>query len=331
MSIIKYKNCFISHTASAVGKAEADGPLGSMFDLLERDAYFGEPSWEKAESELLRRTINILLKKSQKAPENIDLLLGGDLLNQCTASSFAVSGLKIPFLGLYGACSTAAEALLVGCRFCSGGDMRRVIAFAGSHFCSSERQFRFPLEYGNQRTPTAQCTVTGAGAFLIDADNNCGVEICEGLVGKIVDNGVKDSANMGAAMATAAVDTILRYFDESGKSAQDFDYIVTGDLGSEGFALAEELLCRCGFDHCGRLVDCGMLIYDRKEQDVNAGGSGCGCSASVTAAYFFNKLRKKEINSFLLIGTGALLSPKTVLQKNSIPSIAHLVHFRRTF
>ena len=209
--------------------------------------------------------------------------------------------------------------------------MRRVIAFAGSHFCSSERQFRFPLEYGNQRTPTAQCTVTGAGAFLIDADNNCGVEICEGLVGKIVDNGVKDSANMGAAMATAAVDTILRYFDESGKSAQDFDYIVTGDLGSEGFALAEELLGRCGFDHCGRLVDCGMLIYDRKEQDVNAGGSGCGCSASVTAAYFFNKLRKKEINSFLLIGTGALLSPKTVLQKNSIPSIAHLVHFRRTF
>ena len=136
---------------------------------------------------------------------------------------------------------------------------------------------------------------------------------------------------MGAAMATAAVDTILRYFDESGKSAQDFDYIVTGDLGSEGFALAEELLGRCGFDHCGRLVDCGMLIYDRKEQDVNAGGSGCGCSASVTAAYFFNKLRKKEINSFLLIGTGALLSPKTVLQKNSIPSIAHLVHFRRTF
>ena len=330
MAILQYQGCYISHTASTVGKIEAEGPLGTCFDLIERDPYFGEESWEKAESEMVHRTLNVLLKKAGKTPDDIDLILGGDLLNQCTASTFAVSELKIPFLGLYGACSTAAESLLIGSRFCCSGQTKRAIAFAGSHFCSSERQFRFPLEYGNQKTPTAQCTVTGAGAFLIDTEEDRGVEVCEGLVGRIVDNGVKDANNMGAAMAPAAVDTILRYFDESGHKAEDFDCIVTGDLGAEGEEIAEVLLKKCGFDPQGRMTDCGMLIFDREKQDVNAGGSGCGCSATVTASYFYPKLRSGEIRDMLLIGTGALLSPRTVLQKESIPSVAHLVHLRRT-
>lgn len=330
MAILQYQGCYISHTASTVGRIEAEGPLGACFDLIERDPYFGEESWEKAESEMVHRTLNVLLKKAAKKPEEIDLILGGDLLNQCTASTFAVSELKIPFLGLYGACSTAAESLLIGSRFCCGGQTKRAIAFAGSHFCSSERQFRFPLEYGNQKTPTAQCTVTGAGAFLIDTEDDRGVEVCEGLIGRIIDNGVKDANNMGAAMATAAVDTILRYFNESGRNAEDFDCIVTGDLGAEGKEIAEVLLKKCGFDPKGRLTDCGMLIFDREKQDVNSGGSGCGCSATVTASHFYPRLRSGELHDMLLIGTGALLSPKTVLQKESIPSVAHLVHLRRT-
>ena len=263
-------------------------------------------------------------------PGDVDYVLAGDLLNQCIGSSFGLRELGIPFFGLYGACSTAAESLLIGSRFCCGGQTKRAIAFAGSHFCSSERQFRFPLEYGNQKTPTAQCTVTGAGAFLIDTEDDRGVEVCEGLIGRIIDNGVKDANNMGAAMATAAVDTILRYFDESGRNAEDFDCIVTGDLGAEGKEIAEVLLKKCGFDPKGRLTDCGMLIFDREKQDVNAGGSGCGCSATVTASHFYPRLRSGELHDMLLIGTGALLSPKTVLQKESIPSVAHLVHLRRT-
>ncbi len=316
--------------AAIGGKKESEGPLGSQFDRVNPDTTFGETTWEKAESRMQKDTVNMALDKAGLAPSDIQYVFSGDLLSQIISSNFGLREFGIPYVGLYGACSTMAESLGLAAIFTESGAAGHAIAMTSSHFASAERQFRFPLEYGNQKTPTAQCTVTGAGAFLIDTEDDRGVEVCEGLIGRIVDNGVKDANNMGAAMATAAVDTILRYFDESGRDAEDFDCIVTGDLGAEGKEIAEVLLKKCGFDPKGRLTDCGMLIFDREKQDVNAGGSGCGCSATVTASHFYPRLRSGELHDMLLIGTGALLSPKTVLQKESIPSVAHLVHLRRT-
>ena len=325
------QQCLTVRAWAAVGsKKEGQGPLASGFDLIEPDSTFGQDSWEKAESRMVSLTVAKALSNAALTYEDIDCIFAGDLLNQCVGTTFGLRDSGIPLFGLYGACSTMAEGMLLASLLVDSQTVRRAMAVTSSHFCTAERQYRFPLEYGNQKTPTAQCTVTGAGAFLIDTEDDRGVEVCEGLIGRIVDNGVKDANNMGAAMATAAVDTILRYFDESGRDAEDFDCIVTGDLGAEGKEIAEVLLKKCGFDPKGRLTDCGMLIFDREKQDVNAGGSGCGCSATVTASHFYPRLRSGELHDMLLIGTGALLSPKTVLQKESIPSVAHLVHLRRT-
>ena len=255
-------------------------------------------------------------------------MLGGDLLNQCTATGFTAADFPIPYLGLYGACSTAAEGMLIGGAFVSGGFADNAITLASSHFCSSERQFRYPLEYGSLRTPTAQNTVTGAGAFML-TNEKCDIRLSRALAGKVNINGITDANNMGAAMATAAVDTVLRYFDETGESAADYDIISTGDLGMEGYEIACELFSRCGFDPCGRLTDCGMLMYDYEKQDVNSGASGCGCAACVCGSLYLNKLKCGEAKRVLLIGTGALLSPKTVLQKLPIPAVAHLVCLER--
>ena len=328
MKICNFKNVYIKDAATVVGKLEGEGPLGSLFDMCESDSYFGKASWEEAEAEMCGRAVGILLGKTGTDDSNVELMLGGDLLNQCTATGFTAADFPIPYLGLYGACSTAAEGMLIGGAFVSGGFADNAITLASSHFCSSERQFRYPLEYGSLRTPTAQNTVTGAGAFML-TNEKCDIRLSRALAGKVNINGITDANNMGAAMATAAVDTVLRYFDETGESAADYDIISTGDLGMEGFEIACELFSRCGFDPCGRLTDCGMLIYDYEKQDVNSGASGCGCAACVCGSLYLNKLKCGEAKRVLLIGTGALLSPKTVLQKLPIPAVAHLVCLER--
>ena len=315
--------------AAVVGKKEGEGPLGAGFDYVYDDAAAGQKSWEKAESTMHGDAVNRALTKAGVTADEVDVAFAGDLLDQCIGSSFALRDSGMPFVGLYGACSTMALSLAAAAVCVDARIADIAVASTSSHFCSAEKQFRMPLEYGGQRTPTAQWTATAAGAAVISrADSKAKID--KVIIGRICDYGVKDANNMGAAMATAAVDTILRYFDESGRDAEDFDCIVTGDLGAEGKEIAEVLLKKCGFDPKGRLTDCGMLIFDREKQDVNAGGSGCGCSATVTASHFYPRLRSGELHDMLLIGTGALLSPKTVLQKESIPSVAHLVHLRRT-
>jgi len=328
MKIYEFNDVYIKDAATVVGKLEGEGPLGQYFDMCETDDYFGKDSWEEAETEMCGRAVGILLKKTGADENDVELMLGGDLLNQCTATGFAAMQLPIPYLGLYGACSTVAEALLIGGSFVSGGFSKNAIAIASSHFCSSERQFRYPLEYGSLRPPTAQNTVTGAGAYML-TDERCDLRLSRALAGKVIANGVTDANNMGAAMATAAVDTVLRYFDLSGDRASDYDIISTGDLGKEGYEIACELFSRCGFDTEGKFTDCGMLMYDYDKQDVNSGASGCGCAACVCGGFYFDKLRRKEAKRLLLIGTGALLSPKTVLQKLPIPAVAHLVCIER--
>lgn len=323
MDVMTFENTYISCCAAAAGKLEKQGPLGEMFDHTTDDSYFGMDSWEQAESEMSRIAVNLLLKKAGMSYKDVGLFLGGDLLNQCTATGFAANSLGVPYLGLYGACSTAAEALIVGSAFVSALYAENAVAAASSHFCSSERQFRFPLEYGSQRTPVSQNTVTGAGAFLIAHAGK--VRVTRAMIGKVTEKGVTEANNMGAAMAPAAADTLLNFLSLSGESAGAYDAVATGDLGYEGSVLLGELLIQNGVFAGETLCDCGTLIYDRKKQDVNAGGSGCGCSACVLGTYFWDKLCRKEIKRMLLIGTGALLSPKTVMQKQTIPCVAHLL------
>lgn len=320
--IFSFSRCFVRETSSTVGKKERLGPLRLWFDATEEDEYFGKTTFEQAESEMVRRNLGQLFEKAGAENALPDLLLGGDLINQCTGTSFGVGGFGIPFLGLYGACSTIAESLLLAAALIDGGKADSAVACASSHFCTAERQYRFPPEYGNQRPPFSQNTVTGAGAFLLTS-RETDVRLSRGIVGKIVDAGITDAGNMGAAMAPAAADTILRFFDHSGEKPEDFDCIVTGDLGAEGLELTDELLLKCGLDIRSRHLDCGILIYDAKKQDMHAGGSGCGCLASVLGGYFFKRLRKKELKRIFAVGTGALLSANSALQKLSIPGIAH--------
>lgn len=320
--IIRFRHSYLAATSSVVGINEHLGPIGEYFDSFSKDCRFGQNSWEKAETEMVRQTVELLISKSEA--KNIDVFIGGDLLDQCIATSHAFNNTGFPFLGLYGACSTAAEGLLIGSLLAE--KELTVGVLASSHFCSAERQYRFPLEYGCQRTPTSQNTVTGCGSFLL-SEKKTKVRITEGVIGKIQDNGVSDANNMGAAMATAAIDTLIRYLNESGKNDKDFDLIATGDLGVEGYELSKEYAKSCGLFLGDNYNDCGMIIYDLKKQNVGAGGSGCGCSASVFAATICPKLFSGELKNAVLIGTGALLSPKSIIQNKIIPSIAHLVVF----
>lgn len=324
--IIKFNGVYVGGRASTVGKTEGEGPLKAWFDMCDDDEYFGKDTWEKAESEMTHRTLNLLLGKAQLSPDDLDLLCGGDLLNQCVASSFGVKDMQIPFMGLYGACSTFAEAILCAATFIKAGAVNNAAVFASSHFCSAEKQYRFPLEYGGQRTPTSQNTVTGCGAVLL---NSVGGKIAvkDGMVGRIVDGGITDVNNMGAAMAKSAADTLCRYFDSSNTTPADFDIIATGDLGREGYEICCELLKDKLPALSDKFTDCGMLIYDLDKQDVHCGGSGCGCSAVVTAGYLFDKLLTGEAKNILLLSTGALMNPNTVFQNLSIAGIAHAVHF----
>lgn len=324
--LLKFTSSYLQQAASVVGGKERKGPLGEKFDSFCEDDRFGQDTWEKAETEMVKRTVESLVTKSNSEWEDIDVFAGGDLLDQCIATSHAMNNNGVPYLGLYGACSTAAEGLIIGSLLAEKGFT--VGTVASSHFCSAERQYRFPLEYGSQRTPTAQNTVTGCGSFLLN-DKKSEVRVKEAIVGRIQDNGIGDANNMGAAMATAAIDTMIRYFRASDKTDKDFDIIATGDLGHEGFELAKEYAKSLGLILGSNYVDCGMLIYDLKSQDVGAGGSGCGCSASVFAADIYPKIKRGELKNGLLIGTGALLSPKSIIQNKIIPSVAHLVCFER--
>lgn len=310
---------------SVVGSKEAQGTLGKHFNKVVPNALIGEKSWEQAETRIQQLAIDGALGASGVLRDEIDCIFGGDLLNQCVATAYAVRESDLPFIGLYGACSTAAEGHLLAAAAIDAGFAQNTLSIASSHFCGSEKQFRFPLEYGGQRTPTAQWTATGAGAFLFS--RHCDPPYVEAAMpGRIRDYGVTDMANMGAAMAPAAADTILRFFHLSGISPEGCDLIVTGDLGKIGSSLLLKLLSAEGLDLRGRHADCGSLLYG-EDQDTHAGGSGAGCSAAVMAAYFLPKLAKKELRRLLFVGTGALMSPLSVKQGESIPAIAHLVCF----
>lgn len=314
--------------AAFVGKKEGEGPLGAWFDHVTEDEMYGQESFELAEKQLYLDAIRTAIEKGGSSPEKVQFLLGGDLLNQIITASFSARELGVPFVGLYGACSTMAESLALGGMLVDGGHADRIICAASSHFCTAERQYRFPLEFGSQRPPTAQWTVTGAGASLVCAQPTAAtlahiVQVC---MGRVVDLGVTDANNMGAAMAPAAADTLLALFQDTGTTPEDYDLIVTGDLGQVGHDLLMQLMREqhTPLPH-DRYTDCGLMIYNSKEQDVHAGGSGCGCSASVLNAYLLPLLASGELKRILFMATGALMSLTSSQQGESIPGVAHAV------
>lgn len=312
--------------ASVVGHKENEGPIGHCFDIFDKSDKFKQKSWEKAESQMQRIALTTALSKANLSETDIEALFAGDLLNQCTGSAYGLLDFDIPYFGLYGACSTAVEGLMLSSLLITGGHFKRCAAVTSSHFCSAEQQYRTPLEYGGQRSPTAQWTVTGSGAFILaDEATDCGAKITEAMPGIVIDKGVNDAANMGAAMAPAAIDTLLRYFGESQTSPEDYDAIFTGDLGLEGSKILREFMEIEGYKLGDNYKDCGNIIYDREYQDVHSGGSGCGCSAVVLASYILPKIKSGEYKNALIIGTGAMMSPSSLKQGLSIPAIAHLI------
>ncbi len=315
--------------ACIVGKKEGQGPLRMSFDRIVEDSFFGEKTWEKAESTMVKQTVALALQKAGLTNGDIDYLFCGDLLNQCTGTTFGVRDTNIPLFGVYGACSTMAESLALAAMTVDGGCAQHAMAVTSSHFCSAERQFRFPLEYGGQRPPSAQWTVTGSGAVILSADGP-GPYITHVTPGRIVDNGITDVNNMGAAMAPAAYDTLKAHFEDLSVGPEAYDLIVTGDLGAVGTDILRELFQTDGVDLASRHQDCGMLIFDREGQDVHAGGSGCGCSASVLCGYLLNGMREGRWQKILFAATGALLSPTTTMQGESIPSICCAVSISNT-
>lgn len=315
-------------TATIVGPKEGEGPLAQYFDTVIIDDLYGEKSFEKAECKIEKEAAYKAIQKSGLQKDLIDYMFGGDLLNQIITSSFAAREIGIPFFGLYGACSTMTESLSLGAMVIDGGYADNVLCVTSSHFSSAERQYRFPLELGTQRAPTSQWTVTGSGAAILSAEGT-GPYITHVTNGRVIDLGIKDANNMGAAMAPAAADTISTHFRDTGFKPEDYDVIVTGDLGSVGLELANDLVKKEGINISNIFTDCGVQIYDLKKQDVHAGGSGCGCSAVVFCGYYYNMLKQGKINRMLLVSTGALLSTTSSQQGESIPGIAHAVTIER--
>ena len=310
--------------ASVVGKRESEGPLAHCFDICETDTRFGQNTWEQAEKVMQQKALHNLFEKSGIKSEDVDIAFSGDLLNQCIGSSFSLNRTGISHFGLYGACSTMAESLALASMSVGGGFSDKAVAITSSHFASSERQYRFPLGYGGQRTPSAQWTVTGAGAVLV-ASEGSGPAVRACTVGCVTELGVTDANNMGAAMAPAAYQTIRSCFEDLSIGPEDLDLIVTGDLGQLGKELLLELARRDGLSLGGKVTDCGTLIFDNTVQDVHSGGSGCGCSAVTLCGYFLDKLRQKKLRKILFCGTGALLSPTSTQQGLPIPGICHAV------
>ena len=314
----------ITAWASVAGKKESEGPLAHCFDVTSQDTYFGQTTWEQAEKQMQKLALDTLIKKAGISRQQVGLVFSGDLLNQCIGSSFTLRNTGIPHLGLYGACSTMAESLLLGAMTVSGGFSDRVIAMTSSHFASSERQYRFPLGYGGQRTPSAQWTVTGSGAALLcSAGTGPRIESC--TLGTVTDLGIKDANNMGAAMAPAAYTTIRAHFEDLNTGPENFDRIVTGDLGQLGKDVLLELAKRDGISLGGKLIDCGTMVFDPVEQDVHSGGSGCGCSAITLCGYLLDQLNTGKLKRILFCGTGALLSPTSTQQGLPIPGVCHAV------
>lgn len=314
--------------ASVGGKKEAEGPLGTYFDYVSDDTTFSQPSWEKAESKMQEIALDTARDKAGLRNRDLDALFAGDLLNQCIGSSFPLRGTEIPYLGLYGACSTMAEGLALAAVLVDGGYARIAGAVTSSHFASAERQYRFPLVYGGQRTPTAQWTVTGAGCMLLGR-RDAGPHVAAATFGQVVDLGIKDANNMGAAMAPAAYSTIRSHLDDLSLAPEDYDLIVTGDLGRVGSEILREFFRRDGVELGDRHADCGCLVFDPERQDVHAGGSGCGCSASTLCGYLMRRMEQGEIERLLFCATGALLSPLSTQQGESIPGICHAVAIHR--
>lgn len=308
---------------SVVGKKEGEGPLGRCFGEISQDSYFGMKTWEKGESVMQSKALQLALAKANQPAEALDALFGGDLNNQCIATAYAARGLDVPLVGLYGACSTMAEGLSLASLLLDGGAGSMVAALASSHFCTAERQYRTPLEYGGQRTPTAQWTATAAGAVILSSAGQ-GPYVTHVTLGKICDKGIKDPNNMGAAMAPAAYDTLSAHFEDTGRDPSYYDLIVTGDLGRLGKALVVELFRRDGVS-LSNYDDCGVMLYDMKKQDVKCGGSGCGCSAAVLTGLLLDELEQGQRNNILFCGTGALHSPAALGQGESIPGICHAV------
>ena len=312
----------LSH-AAAVGKKEGEGPLGSRFDFVTRNDRMGQKSWELAESELQRTAIDLALRKGSLRHCDLDLILAGDLLNQCIGSFLASMHSDVPYLGQYGACSTMAQGLALGGVLVEAGAAARLAVSASSHFCSAERQYRFPLAYGGQRTPTAQWTATAAGAAVLGAEGGSSVRMTHVLFGKMIELGVKDANNMGAAMAMAALDTILQNFRDLGVDETHYDKIITGDLGTVGRRLLLDYLMKAGYRIESRYMDCGIEMFSPEEQDTHAGGSGCGCSAAVLCGFVLPKIRNGEWKRVLFLPTGALLSTVSFNEGKSVPGIAH--------
>ena len=314
----------IAAVGSVAGKKEREGPLGHCFDHTSNDSYFGEKSWEKAESLMQKKALETACGKIKLQPCALDYIFAGDLLNQCCASSFAMRGSDAPFFGLYGACSTFCEALSLAAMSIDGGFADIAAAVTSSHFCGAERQFRLPLEYGGQRTPTAQWTATAAGAAILRADGE-GPRINAVTTGVIRDAGIRDANNMGAAMAPAAFDTLTAHFSDLGIAPEKYDLIATGDLGRHGRDVLLELFAKNGVDISNILSDCGMMLFSGENQDVHSGASGCGCSASVFCGYIYDGIISGKWKNVLLASTGALMSPTTSGQGESIPGICHAV------
>ena len=324
-------NAEIFSSASVVGGKEAEGPLGNLFDLRDPCDRFGMKTWEKSESEMQRMALNTALAKGKTKPQDVGALFAGDLLNQCVGSAYGLQSFGIPYIGLYGACSTCAESLLLASLMVTHGMCDIAAAVTSSHYCSAERQYRTPLEYGSQRAPTAQWTVTGAGAFLVrnsEREKNAlggraVVRRC--LIGRVQDSGVKDAANMGAAMAPAAVDTLCRFFEETHARPEDYDLILTGDLGYEGGDILCSLMQAEGYEIASVYNDCGQMIYHKNGQDVHGGGSGCGCSAVVLSADILPKVKRGELGRILFLATGAMMSPDSLKQGEAVLAVAHLL------
>ena len=314
----------ITEASSIVGPKEAQGPLAKYFDQCLEDEFWGEKTWEKAESKIIKENVNTLIFKSGIPIDQIDYCFAGDLLNQCISSSFGLRDINLPFFGVFGACSTFVESMCLGSVFIEGGGAKNVVCATSSHFCSAEKQFRFPLELGNQRTPTAQWTVTGSGASLLSSSGS-GPYITNITPGKIIDMGIKDANNMGAAMAPAAFDTLITHLQDTCRKPSYYDLIITGDLGYIGKDILTELAETKGYNIKNNYNDCGVLIFDKNKQDTHSGGSGCACVATTFSGYLYKQLKSRKINKILLIATGALMNATSSQQGESIPGIAHAI------
>lgn len=315
---------FIIQSAAVVGVKEGEGPLCASFDEILHDDRFGMETWEASESKMQREAATLAMEKAGLKPEDFDYLLAGDLMNQCVATHYGIRDFNIPFFGLYGACSTMTESLSLAAMLISAGFGKYAAAMTSSHFCSAEKQFRYPLEYGGQRPPTAQWTVTGSGCAIVAAEGK-GPRITHVTTGKIVDMGVTDINNMGSAMAPAAIDTLSTLFRDTKTKPSEYDAVFTGDLGKTGSEILVEQLKEEGFDISGIHNDCGLMIFNLDEQDVHAGGSGCGCMGSVLCGHILKEMRSGKYKKIIAMATGALMNPTVVLQGETIPGIAHAV------